>query len=83
MTSSGPALSLSFDVGQFFADQSFLYLEDIDSPDMSLYSGRIHPGISPTHNTVVAEAENLLDFDVGLRRLFEEVLPKLSDCFLA
>ena len=30
----------------------------------------------------ITKAENFLDFDVRMRRLAEEVLPKLSDCFL-
>jgi hypothetical protein len=50
---------------------------------MSLFAGIIHPVVSPAHNAPKTKAKNLLDFEVGLGRLAEEVLPKLSDCLPA
>jgi hypothetical protein len=49
---------------------------------MSLFSCHIYPVVSPAHNAPNTQAKNLLDFDVGMGRLAEEVLPKLSDYFL-
>ena len=67
----------------YFADETVLHFEYIDSTDMSLFSCHIHPAVSPAHNAARTEAKNLLDFDVGMGRLPEEVLPKLSYYFLA
>jgi hypothetical protein len=76
------ASTLTFDIGQLFADDAFLHLKYIDSADMSLFSCRIHPDVSPAHDTPNTKAENLLDLNVSMGRLAEEVLPKLSYDFL-
>jgi hypothetical protein len=72
----------SLHVGQLFADGTVPYLEYIDSSDMSLFSCHIHPVVSPAHNAPKTKAKYLLDLDVGMGRLAEEVLPKLSYYFL-
>src|SRR6476646_7218003 len=68
---------LSLDVGQLFRDETVLHLEDIDATDMALFSCRIDPVVFPAHNTPYTKAENLLNIDMGVRRIAEEVLPKL------
>jgi hypothetical protein len=72
--------ALSLDVRQLFGDETVLHLEDIDASDMSFFPCRVHPFISPAHNTAITKAKNLLDFDVGLGRLVEEALPELGYC---
>jgi hypothetical protein len=42
----------------------------------------VHPAVSPAHNAPLTKAKNLLNMNVGLRRLAEEVLPKSSYYFL-
>jgi hypothetical protein len=49
---------------------------------MTLSSCHIHPVVSPAHNAPNTKAKNLLALDVGMGRLAEEVLPKLSYYFL-
>src|SRR5215208_3728284 len=74
---------LSLDIGILFRDQTIPDLKNINASDMSLCSCYIHPFVSPAHNTAISQAEDLFDFDVCLRRLTEEILPKLRDRFLA
>ena len=69
---------LSLDVGQLLADETVSHSKYVDSSDMPLFPCHVHPTVSPAHNAPLAKAKNLLDLDVGLRRLAEEVLPKLS-----
>jgi hypothetical protein len=46
---------------------------------MSALSSFIFPIVSPAHNAAIAIPEYLLDLKMGIRRLTEEVLPKLGD----
>jgi hypothetical protein len=59
-----------------------LYIEYINSSDVSLFSCSINPLVSPAHNAPKTDAKNFLDFDMGMGRLAEEVLLKPSHCFL-
>jgi hypothetical protein len=74
--------ALSLHVGQLFADGPVPHLEYINSSDESLFSCSIDPLVFPTHNAPKTDAKNLLDFDMGMGRLAEEVLPKPGNCFL-
>jgi hypothetical protein len=72
------AFTLSLDVRQLLANQTTLHLVYIGSSHMSLVTCHIHPVISPAHNAPKTNTKNFLDFDVGMGRLAEEVLPKPS-----
>src|SRR5215203_5580684 len=50
---------------------------------MSLFACRIHPTVFPAHDAMQAHAKRFFDLDVRLRRIAEEVLPKLRDGFLS
>ena len=75
--------TLSLDIGQLFADDTVLHSKYIDATHVPRISSLIHPFISPAHNAADTQAKNLLDLDVGLGRLGEEILPKLSYGLLA
>jgi hypothetical protein len=49
---------------------------------MSFFPGSFYPVVSPAHNAANARAKYLLDFEVGMGRLAEEVMARLSYHFL-
>src|SRR5215203_962038 len=75
--------TLAFDVGQLFSYEAINHFEYIHAADMSLFTCRIHPAVFPAHDAMQAHAKCLFDLDVRLRRIAEEVLPKLRDGFLS
>jgi hypothetical protein len=74
--------TLALDVGQLFADDTVLHPKYIDATHVPRISGLIHPVVPPAHNAADTQAKNLLDLDMGLGRLGEKILPKLSYGFL-
>lgn len=67
-----------FHIRQLLGDQAILQLEHIHPADVT-----VAPGVRPAHDTAVAEAEDFLDVNVGVRRVAEESLPKFGYCILA